>query len=453
MIPNIIFTNGTHTYFVNSGGDDMNDELAQCTTCSGRGIIECSDCNCTGKDGLGRTCLTCRGKGVLHCTDCDGHGQQSHASNPVEPMTNDPANEENEREAIRNRSVEDFNRRQQQNRKTSRNIMIRVILIIVVFAGTFLGRHYYPDIKKWFNKSEFSFSSPSKKAIQAATTLLEKNLKSPSTAKVISSSVVEQQPPFYLVHLVVDSQNDFSAMVRTSALVSVELAEDNQYKYNMLTSVQESSNPPLDIEIQLVKQLNNWPGAIESTPEVQKQEAPSPSPSPSPSPQNKNASSDEQDVSSNVPEVNTDYLILPGQSVGRTKLGMSRSEVINNLGKPAEEDDLTLTYKSKKNYITLYFEQDEIVQIEFTSSSFRTAEGFGTDNIVPNTDGFITYEAQWRFLNYRMDSEGGGLSFATFNADVPDDNMEYERYTRAYVYEGDSMPYEPINGLDWRLSL
>jgi hypothetical protein len=370
------------------------------------------------------------------------------------------------REAMRSQSAEEYNRRQQQQRIINRNRFIRVVIVCCIVVGVPLIKHYYSDIKQWFNKQESTVSqltapSSSQRAIDAAYDLLEKNLTSPATAQKISGEVVAKQPPYYLVHLVVDSQNEFAATVRTSALVSVELVgSGQQFKYNVLTAIQESSNPPLGIEIELVKQLNGWPGTIKQ-PEQNASSAPEPDstrqpalesesePERQPSSSPTTMPSGKSESSGASPEVDRDWLIVPGESIGRTKLGMTRDDLIKRLGKPTEENEEMMTYKSKNNYVSLYLDNGVIVQIEFTSPSFRTMGGSTTRHVEQDADGFQASEFQWRFLQQRYDRKDGGLTFITFNADVPDDNPEYESYTRGYVYAGNHMPYEPISDAEW----
>jgi len=274
-------------------------DLQPCPACSGSGIRECPDCGGAGKDNEGRACLPCRGKAVAHCPSCDGRGQSAH-SGPADTSTTNgrpptPASsstEDREREERRRQSMDEYNARQERKRRDSRNLAIRIVLVVVVLAGIPLFKHYYPDIKSWFGKSETESTASwlttpksSKRAIDAASELLEKNLTSPSSAKYVSRKVVAQSPPYYLVHLVVDSDNEFGTKVRSSVLVSIELVDSSRYKYNPLTSVQEANDPPLAIEIELLKQLNRWPGTGSGTDGVGQQSAQSqPSATPSPEP-------------------------------------------------------------------------------------------------------------------------------------------------------------------------
>jgi hypothetical protein len=149
--------------------------------------------------------------------------------------------------------------------------------------------------------------------------------------------------------------------------------------------------------------------------------------------------------------VKTDLLLVPGKSVGKIKLGMTQVQVRKLLGKPTKIDGSELSYKSTKNEVVIYLnKKNTVAQIEFTSSSFATADRMTTKNFENYGKKFNKYEFQWRFLQQRYMWKDGGLSFFTFNADVPDDNPEYSRSTRGYVYAGKTMFAEPITGVKWR---
>ncbi|WP_256760365.1 toxin-antitoxin system YwqK family antitoxin [Cohnella sp. WQ 127256] len=133
--------------------------------------------------------------------------------------------------------------------------------LAILFIVITLSYKYYPDIKGAFSKVIVN-QDDSHKAIRAAKKIMEQNLASPSSAKWVSSDIVDQNEPYFMVHLVVDANNSFGVSVRTSMLVSVTMGSGNQYTYNPLTSVTESSDPPQDFEIMIMKQLNGWPGSV-----------------------------------------------------------------------------------------------------------------------------------------------------------------------------------------------
>lgn len=93
----------------------------------------------------------------------------------------------------------------------------------------------------------------------AARSMVENGLKAPATAVYQSVNVVAEQPPHYIVHVVVDAQNSFGAQVRSSFLTAFELIDDNRrFQYKPTVALQESQNPPSEEEIALMKQMN-WP--------------------------------------------------------------------------------------------------------------------------------------------------------------------------------------------------
>jgi hypothetical protein len=153
---------------------------------------------------------------------------------------------------------------------------------------------------------------------------------------------------------------------------------------------------------------------------------------------------------SSFAESKSDYLIVPGKSIGKIALGMAKDEVTRLLGKPTNSDENQMTYKSSKNYINLLLNNQVVKQIEFTSPSFSTSEGINTGNFDEKIDLFNVFEFQWRFLQIRYELKQGGLAFFTFNAGVPDDNTEYQQYAKGYIYDGQQIYEEPISGAKWK---
>lgn len=116
--------------------------------------------------------------------------------------------------------------------------------------------------------------------------------------------------------------------------------------------------------------------------------------------------------------------IVPGQSVGKVKLGMSRDDVRSTLGDPKREfpswDGISVfVYESAStgNTLNAFFKDEKLCGVEFTSPDFRTADGTSTENVkneglinsylhLKSTDG---NEEGWRHPN-------GGLIF-TFHTD------------------------------------
>ncbi|MCL4809747.1 MAG: DUF4431 domain-containing protein [Thermoanaerobaculia bacterium] len=96
------------------------------------------------------------------------------------------------------------------------------------------------------------------RAISAAKTLVFKNLKAPATARWVSATVVARKSPRFVVHVLVDAQNDFSALIRSSYLVAVALEGGEQFSFSPMFGMHECSDPPGEMEIQAMRSLNKW---------------------------------------------------------------------------------------------------------------------------------------------------------------------------------------------------
>lgn len=151
----------------------------------------------------------------------------------------------------------------------------------------------------------------------------------------------------------------------------------------------------------------------------------------------------------NPEPANTDYLIVPGQSIGKISLGMTQDEVIRRLGKPTSSEENQMMYQSSEHDITLYMKDQVVRQVAFSSPAFSTAEGVDIGNFADYGDFFTRWECQQRFLHLRDEWNEGGLAFFTFNSDAPEDNTEYRKRVRGYIYEGQEMYEEPFNGAEW----
>lgn len=81
----------------------------------------------------------------------------------------------------------------------------------------------------------------------------------PATAHFVSSNVIAREGAWRMVHVVVDAQNHFGAMLRKSLCVTY-FRDGTKIRWGNTFGVQECSKPPSDPEIALLKSLNNWPG-------------------------------------------------------------------------------------------------------------------------------------------------------------------------------------------------
>lgn len=135
----------------------------------------------------------------------------------------------------------------------SRTIFLFVLLGIGVY-GLVTGQTQR-DFSAVFHHA---FQTRDSVAVDCAKDLLLRNLKAPATANFISTKIVRPKLPktgFYLVHLVVDSQNGFGALIRSSYLCAIEPLGGGKYNYSMHTPFIEALNPPLEYEIDLYATL------------------------------------------------------------------------------------------------------------------------------------------------------------------------------------------------------
>ncbi len=98
-------------------------------------------------------------------------------------------------------------------------------------------------------------------AIVFAEKIVAENLLSPTSAKFSDERVIERKGNLFLVHLAVDSQNVFGAMIREHYLVVVELSEKGtfgSYFYKKSVAAQIFNSPPDDVGIRATKIVNGW---------------------------------------------------------------------------------------------------------------------------------------------------------------------------------------------------
>lgn len=143
-----------------------------------------------------------------------------------------------------------------------------------------------------------------------------------------------------------------------------------------------------------------------------------------------------------------DYLIAPGLSVGRIRLGMSKKEVIALLGKPDNEsNDSTMVYAPKSlNETEILFVTDKAIQISFRSPRYAGRAGVSTANFTEKAygDGFKRFRISWRFENLKYSCKSGGLTFYNLNADSPDGNADYPAQFVGIVHAGGDPVKQPL---------
>jgi len=98
-------------------------------------------------------------------------------------------------------------------------------------------------------------------ASAAAEEIVKSQLIAPSTAVFGETVQIDHSGKFYLEHVVVDSQNSFSAMIRGNYLVALSVDGGGRYSYNRPeVATLKCSDPPSQDEIYIVEVLNSWPG-------------------------------------------------------------------------------------------------------------------------------------------------------------------------------------------------
>ncbi len=109
-------------------------------------------------------------------------------------------------------------------------------------------------------------------------------------------------------------------------------------------------------------------------------------------------------------------LLVPGVSVGRINLGMSKTEVMEMLGKPASTSGDTVTYWAGKSYfLCLKFAGNNLSQVAFSSPFFRTQDSVGLASLAVNQGKFKQVEVDPQFLVRTF--KGGGFSVVSPKSD------------------------------------
>jgi hypothetical protein len=141
-----------------------------------------------------------------------------------------------------------------------------------------------------------------------------------------------------------------------------------------------------------------------------------------------------------------DQLIVPGESVGRVRLGMARADVIALLGRPQDSQPDLLVYRARRggDRLQVYFAGGRAVQIDFTSPSFRTREGIGIRSYAEDRYAarFARWKLRWRFLNVKHVLRSGGLTFYGLNVDSA--HPDYAPAHVGVVHRGAKPPHEAL---------
>lgn len=142
----------------------------------------------------------------------------------------------------------------------------------------------------------------------------------------------------------------------------------------------------------------------------------------------------------------TDQLIVPGQSIGRIHLRMSRKEVNAVLGTPEKATENCDEYwsDSKKNFIFVWYTpQSKVYEVMFTSSFYKTADGLNVTNVEGSTGKFLCGRLRWRFTNLRYLLQTGGFGIYVLNTDSEDPS--YYNWKVGIIYEGAVPSKQPLS--------
>jgi hypothetical protein len=113
------------------------------------------------------------------------------------------------------------------------------------------------------------------RAERATRTLVQKNLKSPASARFSDFRVMDSSGPYFQTMITVDSQNGFGAMIRNDAVVAFKLIEDGEFEFNQMTAVlfiepnsflkRGEFTLMQEETIAMQKRMLKWPGLADET--------------------------------------------------------------------------------------------------------------------------------------------------------------------------------------------
>jgi clan AA aspartic protease (TIGR02281 family) len=111
----------------------------------------------------------------------------------------------------------------------------------------------------------------------------------------------------------------------------------------------------------------------------------------------------------------SNFVVLPGKSIGSFALGMTKEDMLRIAPKPHENVPDRLVYKNQKtgNILIAHFENNKIVQMDFTSKDFYTAEGIHPGNFreAQYAALFHVQELRGTSLRLKYTLKTGGLTF------------------------------------------
>ena len=111
----------------------------------------------------------------------------------------------------------------------------------------------------------------------------------------------------------------------------------------------------------------------------------------------------------------SNFVVLPGKSIGSFALGMTKEEMLKIAPKPQENFPDRLVYKNQKtgNILIAHFENNKSVQMDFTSKDFYTAEGIHPGNFREAQYAALFHVQELRGTSLRLQYtlKTGGLAF------------------------------------------
>jgi hypothetical protein len=144
-----------------------------------------------------------------------------------------------------------------------------------------------------------------------------------------------------------------------------------------------------------------------------------------------------------------EMLIVPGQSVGKVRLGMSPEQVKSALGEPQTKTAESWEYhpQGAKDLLRVLFAKQVVVQIEFTSHDYHTEDQIDVRNYRKFREQFRRARFQGQFLHLRYSFGKGGLSFFEINYDSTSPTQE--PYSLGVVHSGATPAVDPLKGATW----
>ena len=166
------------------------------------------------------------------------------------------------------------------------------------------------------------------------------------------------------------------------------------------------------------------------------------------------------------------YLVVPGQSLGKLRLGQTPAQVRKILGSPAKTfklrngllDDVYVSKGTRKaegqtirDKVEILYRAGKAVQIEATSPSFKTASGLSTDSTLRTLQGFLhpfryyTYsfggDDSGGHVKYYLDSQKLGIAF---ESPASQDTWNWQSGSATLIVHGKGSAVIPDQGAEFQ---